>query len=106
MRFSNELSSIRISTGFRIPFIRDYYCLDYHLAYGVLGVTFPTKGQKVPVGNIVVSGTSLANATDHCTVSLNINSIRPYQNVTPTGHNGPKDYSKWTFTITPKYSAI
>ncbi|MGB8936639.1 MAG: hypothetical protein WCC17_16220 [Candidatus Nitrosopolaris sp.] len=75
-------------------------------AYGVLGVTFPTKGQKVPVGNIVVSGTSLANATDHCTVSLNINSIRPYQNVTPTGHNGPKDYSKWTFTITPKYSAI
>lgn len=75
-------------------------------AYGVLGVTFPTKGQKVPVGNIVVSGTSLANATDHCTVSLNINSIRPYQDVTPTGHNGPKDYSKWTFTITPKYSAI
>ncbi|MFZ0513920.1 MAG: hypothetical protein WAM14_20100 [Candidatus Nitrosopolaris sp.] len=75
-------------------------------AYGVLKVTFPAKGQKVPVGNIVVSGTSSSNATNHCTVSLNINGIKPYQNVTPTGHKGPKDYSTWTFTVTPKYAVV
>ena len=75
-------------------------------AYGVLRITFPTKGQKVPVGKIVVSGTSSANATNHCTVSLNINGIKPYQNVTPTGHNGPRDYSKWTFTVTPRYAVV
>jgi hypothetical protein len=75
-------------------------------AYGVLRITSPTKGQKVPVGNLVISGTSSSNATNHCTVSININSIKPNQNVIPTGHNGPNDYSKWTFTDTSKYALI
>jgi hypothetical protein len=32
-------------------------------AYGYLKITSPAKGQKVPLGNIVISGTSSSNAT-------------------------------------------
>jgi hypothetical protein len=74
-------------------------------AYGYLKITSPTKGQKVPVGNIVISGTSSSNATNHCKVSININGIKPDQNVIPAGHI-PNDYSKWTFTDTSKYALI
>ena len=74
-------------------------------AYGYLKITSPAKGQKVPVGNIVISGTSSSNATNHCTVSININGIKPDQHVIPTGHI-PNDYSKWTFTDTSKYALI
>ena len=53
-------------------------------------ITSPAKGQKVPVGNIVISGTSSSNSTNHCTVSLNINHVKPNQQAKPTGHNAPK----------------
>ena len=75
-------------------------------AYGYLQITSPAKGQKVPVGNIVISGTSSSNSTNHCTVSLNINHVKPNQQAKPTGHNAPNDYSTWTFTATPKYAMI
>jgi hypothetical protein len=75
-------------------------------AYGYLKITSPAKGQKVPPGNIVISGTSSSNATNHCTVSININGIKPNQNVIPTGQNGPNDYSKWRFTDASKYALI
>jgi hypothetical protein len=75
-------------------------------AYGYLQITSPTKGQKVPVGSIVISGTSSSNSTNHCTVSLNINHVKPNQEALPTGHNGPKDYSTWTFTSTPNHAVI
>jgi hypothetical protein len=75
-------------------------------AYGYLQITSPTKGQKVPVGNIVVSGTSSSNSTNQCTVSLNINHVKPNQQAISTGQNGPTDYSTWTFTATPKYAVI
>jgi len=74
-------------------------------ASGYLKITSPAKGQKVPVGNIVISGTSSSNATNHCTVSININGIKPDQHVIPRGHI-PNDYSKWTFTDTSKYALI
>jgi hypothetical protein len=75
-------------------------------AYGYLKITSPTKGQKVPIGNIVISGTSSSNSTNHCTVSLNINHVKPNQQAIPTGHGGPNDYSTWTFTSTPKDAMI
>ncbi len=75
-------------------------------ASGYLKITSPAKGQKVPVGNIVIFGTSSSNSTNHCTVSINIIGIKPNQNVLPTGPNGPNDDSKWTFTDTSKYSLI
>lgn len=54
----------------------------------------------------MISGTSSSNATNHCTVSVIINGIKPYQQATSTGIKGPKDYSNWTFSATPNYSTI
>ena len=62
--------------------------------YGVVKITSPAKGQHVPVGNIIISGTSSTNTTNHCAVSVIINGVRPYQQVMPIGSN----VSKWTFT--------
>jgi hypothetical protein len=69
-------------------------------------ITSPSKGQQVPSGGILVSGTSSANATTACAVSVVINGIRPYQRAIPTGLGGANDYSNWTFTATQKYTVI
>jgi hypothetical protein len=73
-------------------------------------ITTPSKGERVSVGkNLVISGTSAGNynATSiNCQVSVIVNRIKPYQQATPTGPNGPEDYSKWSFTLTSKYTAI
>jgi hypothetical protein len=50
---------------------------DTMAAYGYTKIASPAKGQKVPVGNIVISGTSSSNPTNHCTVSVNMNGIKP-----------------------------
>ena len=71
--------------------------------------TSPTKGQHVPVGNILISGVSSSNSTNSCIVSVIINGMRPYhtyQQATSTGINGSMDYSKWNFTVTPEYTTI
>lgn len=85
-------------------------------AYGLVKITTPAKGQHIPVGNIIISGTSSSNTTNHCAVSIIINGVKPYQQVTPTGSKTSNDYSNWTFTtsnnaikegankITAKYS--
>jgi hypothetical protein len=75
-------------------------------AYAFVKITSPVKGQNVPVGNILISGVSSSNLTNHCTVSVIINGIRPYQQVTSTGMNGSMDYSKWTFIATSEYTTI
>jgi hypothetical protein len=75
-------------------------------AYAFVKITSPAKRQHVPIGNILISGTSSSNATNQCTVSVIINGIRPYQQTTSTGNKGPNDYSNWTFTATPSYSTI
>jgi hypothetical protein len=67
-----------------------------NLVYDYLEITSPTKGQQIPAGSILNgTGTStLANATDHCVVSVIINGIRPYQKAIPTGGgNGTEDYT-------------
>ena len=75
-------------------------------AYGFVKITSPAKGQHVPAGNILISGTSSSNATNHCTVSVIINGVKPYQQATSTGSKGPNDYSNRTFASTPKYGTI
>src|SRR3989442_4398587 len=75
-------------------------------AYGLVKINSPAKGQQVPIGNIMISGTSSSNTTNHCTVSIIINGIKPYQQATSAGNNGPNDYSNWTLSATPKYSTI
>ena len=70
-------------------------------------ITSPTKGQQMQVGqDLVIAGTSAGNAASSCQVSVIVNGIKPYQNATPTGSREPGDYSKWSFMLTPKYTAL
>jgi hypothetical protein len=69
-------------------------------------ITSPTKGQKVPVGALSISGESTDNAASDCAVSVILNGIKPYQPSAPTGPKGATDYSTWKFTLTPKYAVI
>src|ERR687885_252567 len=70
-------------------------------------ITSPTKGQQAPVGkDLTVSGTSIANATSNCQVSVIVNNVKPYQNTTAAGPGGATDYSKWNFVLTSKYTTI
>ena len=74
----------------------------------------PTKGQQVPIGkNLTVSGVTAAPSTltgnastSNCQVIVGLNQIRPYPSATGTGPGGAKDYSKWSFTLTPKYATL
>ena len=70
-------------------------------------ITSPTRGQQLPVGkDLTVSGTSIANATSNCQVSVIVNNVKPYQNTTAAGPGGATDYSKWNFVLTSKYTTI
>ena len=69
-------------------------------------ITSPTKGEKVPVGALSISGGSTDNAASDCAVSVILNGIKPYQPSAPTGPKGANDYSAWKFTLTPKYAVI
>jgi hypothetical protein len=71
-------------------------------------ITSPVKGQQIPAGNntLTISGVSKDNATTDCQVSVIVNNVRPYQHASATGPGGPGDYSKWNFTLTPKYTSI
>ena len=73
-----------------------------------VNITSPTKGQQVPLGkDLTILGTSIGNAsTSNCQVIVGLNEIRPYQSATGTGPGGAKDYSKWSFTLTPKYATL
>jgi hypothetical protein len=70
-------------------------------------IVSPIRGQKVPAyKNLTIIGTSIANATSNCLVSITLNGITPYQRVTPIGPNGTNDYSLWGFIATPKYASV
>jgi hypothetical protein len=72
-----------------------------------LKITSPTTDQQVPIGNsLIVSGISSPNAVSNCQVSVIVNSIKPYQPALASGSGGANDYSRWSFTLSPKYTAI
>ena len=73
-----------------------------------LNITSPTKGQQVPIGkDLTILGTSIGNAsTSSCQVIVGLNGIKPYPSATGTGPGGAADYSKWSFTLTPKYATL
>ena len=67
----------------------------------------PIKGQQVAVGkDLTIIGSSLDNATTNCQVSIIMNSIKPYQPATGTGHGGATDYSTWNFVFTSNYASL
>ena len=69
-------------------------------------ITSPATSQKVPVGQLIVLGTSTDNSTTDCQVYVDLNDIKPMQNTTAAGAGGQQDYSNWTFTYTSKYRLI
>jgi hypothetical protein len=70
-------------------------------------ITVPIKGQQVPAGTLVkISGTSKDNATSDCQVNIIANGVKPYQNTSAAGSGGPKDYSRWTFSLSSNYTLI
>jgi hypothetical protein len=73
----------------------------------VVKITTPAKGQQVVAGkNLIVSGTSVDNTTSDCGVSVIVNGVKPYRLASANGSAGPKDFSKWNFTLTPAYTSI
>jgi hypothetical protein len=73
-------------------------------------IVSPSKGEQVLVGKaLLISGTSAGNTNAvsiNCQVSVNVNGIKPYQRATAIGLKGSDDYSKWNFTLSPKYTSI
>jgi hypothetical protein len=73
-------------------------------------IVSPSKDEQVLVGKApLISGTSAGNTNAvsvNCQVSVNVNGIKPYQRATATGPKGSDDYSKWNFTLSPKYTSI
>ena len=69
-------------------------------------ITSLATGQKVPVGELKISGTSTDNSTTDCRVYVDLNDIKPMQNTMAAGPGGQNDYSNWTFTYTNKYHLI
>ncbi|MFY9967218.1 MAG: hypothetical protein WAK50_15920 [Nitrososphaeraceae archaeon] len=73
-------------------------------------ITSLAKGQEVPVGTLSINGVSSDNSSSRCDVYVLLNSIRPYQRVTPAGQGDPNnsttDYSTWRFTFLPAYGLI
>jgi hypothetical protein len=76
----------------------------------VVEIVSPSKGEQVLVGKaLLISGTSAGNTNAvsiNCQVSVIVNGIKPYQRATATGLKGSDDYSKWNFTLIPKYTSI
>jgi hypothetical protein len=73
-------------------------------------IVSPNMGKQVLKGkDLVISGTSAGNSNStaiNCLVSVIVNGIKPYQRATATGPKGLDDYSKWNFTLSPKYTSI
>lgn len=86
------------------PILQHYQQQQFQSNLHFVKITLPTKGQQVLVGkDLLIYGTSTGNATSGCKVSVKVNSIGPYHDASPGGHN---DYSKWNFTLSPAYTAI
>ena len=70
-------------------------------------ITAPGNGENVTIGNpLSVSGISSDDALTNCHVSLIVNNIKPYQQVSASGTAGSNDYSKWKYMLTENYTNL
>jgi hypothetical protein len=69
-------------------------------------IDYPIANQEVPVGKLNISGSSTDTASEDCSIFVDVNDIKPFQNATAAGPGGQSDYSNWTFTYTEKYKLI
>ena len=66
----------------------------------------PVSGKEVPDGNLTIFGISTDNEKSNCSVSVDWNNQKPFQEVKAEGPYGNDDYSSWTFTYSPSYHTI
>ena len=69
-------------------------------------ITSHTTGQKVPTGELTISGTSTDTPNTECQVYSDWNDQKPFGNAVAAGPGGPNDYSEWTFTYTSAYHLV
>ena len=66
----------------------------------------PLKNSTVPIGQLIINGTSSDTPITNCIVSTDWNDLKPMQNVTARGPSGVNDYSNWTYTYNKTYHNI
>ncbi|HXV88580.1 MAG TPA: hypothetical protein VD710_05750 [Nitrososphaeraceae archaeon] len=66
----------------------------------------PVSGKDVPVGNLTIFGVSTDNEQSDCSVLVDWNDEKPFQEAKAAGPYGDDDYSSWTFTYSPSYHTI
>jgi hypothetical protein len=72
-----------------------------------ISITSLEDGQEVPVGELIIEGTSSDNEESNCQVYADVNDITPLQNATAAGPSGgDNDFSQWTFVYTEDYQLI
>ena len=77
------------------------------LKLAAVKITTPGNGENVTIGNpLSVSGISSDDALTNCHVSLIVNNIKPYQQVSASGTDGSNDYSKWKYMLTENYTNL
>lgn len=70
-------------------------------------ITSLEEGQEIPVGELVIEGTSSDNEESNCQVYADVNDVAPLQNATAAGSSGSDDdLSQWTFVYTEDYQLI
>jgi hypothetical protein len=86
--------------------VNSIYAQQQQTSTPTIKITSHITGQKVPIGELTISGISSDDPTTDCQVSVIWNDLRPYQNATATGSGGENNFSNWTFTFTEDYHAI
>ena len=66
----------------------------------------PKSGKEIPVGNLTIFGISTDNEKSNCSVFVDWNNQKPFQQAKATGPYGNDDYSSWTFTYSPSYHTV
>lgn len=61
---------------------------------------FNKNGEKLSIQGTSASDT---NSSSACSVSIIVNSVKPYQTAIGTGSKGNNDYSTWKYSFTPLY---
>ncbi|MFZ0224830.1 MAG: hypothetical protein WAM42_24370, partial [Candidatus Nitrosopolaris sp.] len=102
----SNISSTTTDTHSRLSKLQEQQTSQPNLH--LVKITSPIKGQQVSVGKeLEIFGISADNATTSgCGVSVKVNGINSYQNVSRASTSGQMDYSKWNFTLTPAYTLI
>lgn len=69
-------------------------------------ITSPKENQTIPVGELIVYGTSSDTLETNCQVYIDWNDVKPMQNATGMGPEGKNDFSKWMFSYDNNYHLI